>query len=86
MGKTEADPGAVIARLRVLGFSAPDAAILADHFLDAERRGKRGHGLARLEWLETLPDLDPRARPRRVVAQASFERWEGRGTVGYLTL
>jgi LDH2 family malate/lactate/ureidoglycolate dehydrogenase len=60
--------------------------VLADHFLDAERRGKVGHGLARLEWLAGLPDLDPAARPERVVAEPGYERWEGRGALGYLTL
>ena len=39
-----------------------------------------------MEWLRTLPDLDPAARPERVVAEPGFERWEGRGALGYLTL
>ena len=46
-----------------------EAGILADHFLDAEERGKTGHGVTRLDWLATLPDLDPAARPERVVAE-----------------
>lgn len=69
-----------------LGFSAADAATLAEHFLDAERYGRTGHGLARLDWLETLPGLDPNARPAVVVAEGGFERWEGRGALGYLVL
>ena len=73
-------------RLRALGFSEQDAAELADHFLDAERRGKRGHGLARIDWLSTLPDLDPRAEPARIVSEEGFERWNGDGALGYLTL
>jgi (2R)-3-sulfolactate dehydrogenase (NADP+) len=73
-------------RLRGLGFSERDAAALADHFLDAERRGKSGHGLSRIDWLATLDDLDPAASPARVVAEEGFERWEARGTVGYLVL
>ena len=76
----------VLARLRGFGFSERDARILADHFLDAERRGKRGHGLARVDWLSTLPDLDPRAEPARVVSEEGFERWNGDGALGYLTL
>ena len=60
--------------------------MLADHFLDAERRGKPGHGLARIDWLATLPGLDPAARPRRVLSEPGFERWDGNGAVGYLTL
>ena len=60
--------------------------VLADHFLDAEARGKRGHGIARVEWLATLPDLDPSARPRRLFADPGYERWDGSGALGYLTL
>ncbi|MDQ3866816.1 MAG: Ldh family oxidoreductase, partial [Actinomycetota bacterium] len=78
--------GDVRERLRALGFEERDARTLADHFLDAEARGRRGHGLARVEWLETLPDLEPTARPARIVAEPGFERWEGRGALGYLTL
>jgi LDH2 family malate/lactate/ureidoglycolate dehydrogenase len=76
----------VLATLTGLGFSDPDANLLADHFLDAEARGRRGHGLTRVEWLKTLPDLDPGARPERLHAEQGFERWDGRGALGYLTL
>ncbi|HKP17815.1 MAG TPA: Ldh family oxidoreductase [Gaiellaceae bacterium] len=76
----------VLERLAALGFSERDASTIADHFLDAERRGKSGHGLARLEWLEQLPDVDPTARPVRVFAEPGYERWDGRGALGYLTL
>jgi LDH2 family malate/lactate/ureidoglycolate dehydrogenase len=72
-------------RLRALGFEEREAQTLADHFLDAERRGKRGHGLARVAWLETQ-DVDPAARPERLLADEGYERWDGRGTLGYLTL
>jgi (2R)-3-sulfolactate dehydrogenase (NADP+) len=75
-----------VARLRGLGFADDDARTLADHFLDAEARGKAGHGLSRIDWLATLPDLDPQAQAERVVAEPAYERWEGRGAVGYLTL
>ena len=75
-----------LARLRALGFGEADARTLADHFLDAERRGKRGHGLARVDWLETLPDLDPAAQPALTAEHPGYERWEGRGALGYLTL
>ena len=73
-------------RLAALGFSEADAATLASHFLDAESRGKLGHGLSRIEWLETLPDLRPEAKPRRLDAEPGFERWDGDGALGYLTL
>jgi LDH2 family malate/lactate/ureidoglycolate dehydrogenase len=74
------------ARLRALGFSDRDARTLADHFLDAERRGKAGHGLSRIDWLATLDGLDPSARPERVASEPGYERWRGAGTLGYLTL
>jgi (2R)-3-sulfolactate dehydrogenase (NADP+) len=72
-------------RLRALGFDARDARTLADHFLAAEARGKTGHGLSRVPWLETLP-LDPSARPRRELTEPGFERWDGNGALGYLVL
>jgi LDH2 family malate/lactate/ureidoglycolate dehydrogenase len=40
----------------------------------------------RIDQLAELPDLDPRARPVRVVGEEAYERWEGRGALGYLTL
>src|SRR2546428_7594929 len=55
------------------------------HFEDAERRGKRGHGLSRVAWLETL-EVDSAARPEQVLAEEAFERWNGRGALGYLVL
>ena len=76
----------VLERLRGLGFGEADARTLADHFIDAEARGKRGHGLSRVEWLGSLPDLDPAARPRRLVHEHAYERWDGRGALGYLVL
>jgi LDH2 family malate/lactate/ureidoglycolate dehydrogenase len=77
----------VVERLAKLGFSEVDARRLADHFLDAEARGKRGHGLSRVDWLETLPvDIDPAARPQKAVEGPGYERWDGNGALGYLTL
>jgi len=77
----------VLETLRGLGFGDADARTLADHFLDAERRRKRGHGLSRVEWLSTRPfELDPVARPRRIVQEPGYERWDGNGALGYLTL
>jgi LDH2 family malate/lactate/ureidoglycolate dehydrogenase len=75
----------VVPILQSLGFSAREAGILAAHFLDAERRGKQGHGLSRVEWLKTQP-IDPKAQPERLVAEPGYERWDGRGALGYLTL
>jgi len=78
-------PDDVARRIRRLGFSEADVQRLADHFLAAEARGKHGHGFARVEWLETL-ELDPAARPAREIQDEGFERWDGRGALGYLVL
>ena len=73
-------------RIAALGFSPEDTRTLADHFLDAEARGKLGHGLSRIAWLETLADLQPDAQPKRLFAEPGYERWDGAGALGYLTL
>ena len=73
-------------RIAALGFSEADAATLTEHFLDAESRGKLGHGLSRIDWLETLGDLQPDAQPQRLHAEPGYERWDGNGALGYLTL
>jgi LDH2 family malate/lactate/ureidoglycolate dehydrogenase len=73
-------------RLAALGFAADDVETLAEHFLAAERRGQTGHGLSRIEWLETFEELRPDAKPVRLEASPSYERWDGGGAVGYLTL
>jgi LDH2 family malate/lactate/ureidoglycolate dehydrogenase len=75
-----------LARLEALGFSPADAAVLADHFHDAEERGRTGHGLVRVDFLAGLPALDPSARPLRVIAEPGYERWNGNGAVGYLVV
>jgi len=60
--------------------------LLADHFEEADRRHRLGHGTSRIDWLATLSDLDPSATPERVVVEHGFERWEGNGALGYLVL
>jgi LDH2 family malate/lactate/ureidoglycolate dehydrogenase len=72
-------------RLAGFGFAPASVSALMKHFEDAERRGKRGHGLSRIAWLETL-DFDSAARPIRLVAEDGFELWDGSGTLGYLVL
>jgi (2R)-3-sulfolactate dehydrogenase (NADP+) len=74
------------ARLRALGFDEGATATLFEHFSDAEERGKLGHGFSRIEWLETLSDVRPDARPAKTASAPGFDRWEGRGALGYLTL
>ena len=74
-------------RLRALGFSDRDAETLLEHFTDAERRDKAGHGYSRIPWLERLPDLDAKAQPARTrLDDDGYERWAGNGALGYLTL
>jgi LDH2 family malate/lactate/ureidoglycolate dehydrogenase len=75
------------ARRRLIGRGLEPAAVevLLAHFEDAERRGKTGHGLSRVEWLETL-DFDPSARPLLLESEEGFERWDGHNTLGYLVL
>jgi LDH2 family malate/lactate/ureidoglycolate dehydrogenase len=73
-------------RLAQLGFCAEDAETLAAHFLDAEARNQPSHGLSRIEWLESWEELNTAARPRRVESSPGYERWDGEGALGYLTL
>jgi (2R)-3-sulfolactate dehydrogenase (NADP+) len=73
-------------RLAHLGFRAEDVETLASHFLEAEARGQLGHGLSRIEWLETWEQLNTGAKPRRVESTPGYERWDGDGALGYLTL
>ena len=47
-------------RLEALGLGGCAPQVLFDHFDDAERRGKLGHGYSRIPWLETAG-----LRPRR---------------------
>jgi (2R)-3-sulfolactate dehydrogenase (NADP+) len=75
----ERDDG--LARLRALGFGEEDALALWAHFDDAETRGKRSHGHARVDWLAGQ-SFDPAAEPRRI----DENRWDGNGAVGYLVL
>ena len=80
----DADEG--LSRLRALGFGEVDAQELWDHFDGAERRGKQGHGHARIPWLEGLEGYDPSAQPSLVESEEGFERWHGGGAIGYLVL
>lgn len=72
------------ARLSGLGFGHDDVEVLFAHFDDAERRGKLGHGYARIDWLETQT-FDSTARPLKTQSQG-IEHWESRGALGYLVL
>jgi LDH2 family malate/lactate/ureidoglycolate dehydrogenase len=72
-------------RLAALGFAPDDVETLFAHFDDAERRGKLGHGHARIPWLETQAP-DPTVRPAKTVSLPGFDFWEANGALGYLVL
>ena len=78
-------PDEARARLAALGFPDDDIETLFAHFDDAERRGKLGHGHARIEWLETQA-LQPGARPSKTASLPGFDYWESNGALGYLVL
>jgi LDH2 family malate/lactate/ureidoglycolate dehydrogenase len=75
-----------LARLQALGFGQADAQELWAHFDAAERRGKQGHGHARIPWLEGLEGYDPAGEPRLLENEGGFQRWNGGGAIGYLVL
>lgn len=70
------------------GLSETDAVVVVDHLVAADEAGRPSHGLSRVPWLESLLDgaRDPAARPERVERSPGFERWDGRGALGYVTL
>lgn len=76
------------ARLEASGLARADAEIVVRHLAQADAAGKHGHGLGRIPWLEGLlgDRIDPAGRPERLERSAWFERWHGRGALGYLTL
>lgn len=74
-----------LGRLRALGLEQDAAEALFSHFDDAERRGKLGHGHARIGWLESQ-SFDPKAQPRKLAAASGLDRWDGAGALGYIVL
>ena len=79
-------PDEGLSRLQALGFDDPDAHRLWEHFDDAERRGKLGHGHSRIAWLEQLDGYDPSASPLLVPESDSSWRCDAAGAIGYLVL
>ena len=77
-----------LCRLEARGLAPRDAAIVVDHLDEADTAGKHGHGLGRIPWLEGLlgTEVDPAGQPERLERSEGFERWHGRGALGYLTL
>jgi LDH2 family malate/lactate/ureidoglycolate dehydrogenase len=77
-----------IARLGAAGLSDADALVVAEHLAAADTAGRPAHGLSRVPWLVELlgSSRDPAARPERVERTEGFERWDGKGALGYVTL
>ena len=65
-----------------------DAAVVVSHLSEADRAGKHGHGLGRIPWLEGLlrERVDPTGTPELLERSEGYERWHGRGALGYVTL
>jgi L-2-hydroxycarboxylate dehydrogenase (NAD+) len=72
-------------RLGALGLEPAQVDVLVAHFEDADRRGKPGHGLLRVEWLEGQA-IDPLARAVLVESGEGYEYWDAHGALGYLVL
>ena len=79
---------AALGTLRAGGLSGDDARVVVDHLAAADAAGRPGHGLSRVPWLVELLEstCDPAARPERVEQADGFERWDGKGALGYVTL
>jgi LDH2 family malate/lactate/ureidoglycolate dehydrogenase len=75
-------------RMRAGGLSEADSGVVVDHLTAADAAGKPGHGLSRIPWLEGIlrNTRGPAGRPERIERSAGFERWHGRGALGYLTM
>src|SRR5258708_35095606 len=65
-----------LARLQALGFAHRDAESLWEHFDDAERRGKLGHGYSRLEWVAKQERLLPAATQIPRQAARTVAAWD----------
>ncbi len=73
-------------RARRLGFASGEAALLADHYLDAELRGAAGHGVERLRWLAGRTGLQPAAHPALEHRREGLARYRANGAIGYVAL
>jgi len=78
-------PAEARAGLDALGLDAEATDILYAHFADAEQRGKLGHGFSRIPWLAEQ-GFDRDARPVKRSSGDGIDRWDGNGSLGYLTL
>ncbi len=77
-----------VERLRAAGLAPASARTVVEHLAAADAAGRHGHGLSRVPWLEGLlgDDRDAAAQPELIERAPGFERWHGRGALGYLTL
>src|SRR5437764_976644 len=78
--------GQMLPRAEAIVVTTPQALAQEVASRAAAVSGREGHGFRRIEWLETLPELRPNARPKRVVAEPGYERWQGEGALGYFVL
>jgi LDH2 family malate/lactate/ureidoglycolate dehydrogenase len=85
MGDVPTTGGEALHRLRALGLDEASVTVLFDHLEDAERRGKASHGYVRVPWLEAQ-EIDTGARAVKAASVGAVDFWEGRGSLGYLTL
>jgi LDH2 family malate/lactate/ureidoglycolate dehydrogenase len=72
-------------RAAELGLDAADAALLADHLLDAELCGASSHGIERMRWLHKRGRRGD-ARVRLLERGEGVARYDGYGTLGYISL
>ena len=81
-------PDEAVQTLLACGLPAEDARVVVDHLVAADDAGRPGHGLNRVPWIVDLlaTTRDPAARPARVERTGGFERWDGGGALGYVTL
>jgi (2R)-3-sulfolactate dehydrogenase (NADP+) len=77
-----------VERLRAAGLAPEAARTVVGHLAAADAAGRHGHGLSRVPWLEALlqGERDPAGQPELIERASGFERWHGRGALGYLTL
>ncbi len=63
-----------------------DAALVVDHFVDAEMRGAPGHGVERLRWLAGCPAPDGHVRLTSSIAATAWPATTRAAALGYLAL
>ena len=73
-------------RIAALGFSEADTATLPATSSTPSRVGSSGTGSRGSTGSRRCPISEPDARPRRLHADPGYERWDGNGALGYLTL